>query len=91
MIGNNSLSNHLNAFKNKKEPLKDSPINSPNIISDFISGFGMLLIVIGKILIYGYSTKIIFNTDWNFWKIMCIGVMITLTLDYIHNIFHNKS
>ena len=89
MISNNLLANRLNAFK--QGSLKEGPSSISNeLIYNVISTTGSLFWLIAKILMYGYSTRLIFNTDWNFWNTALIGLTITVTLTYIYNLIHDK-
>lgn len=86
MINDNVLGNRLNEFKQKRDqsPLPDNPL---------FAAFGTLftsLILVFKVFVFGFSTKIVFHTDWSFWELMCIGVTINFLLTYIHDLFHKR-
>lgn len=89
-VKNNSLSDHLNEFKNNKNRLEEKllDVSTKNPIVDFLNSLISLFVFIIKSLIYGFSTKIIFNTYWNFWQVICIGLCISFLLTYIHRIIH---
>jgi hypothetical protein len=87
MIQNNSLGDRLNAFKNNPD-LKIEE-NIPNsVLATFIGNVVSLLVITSKTVVFGYSCKIIFNTHWNFWEVVCIGIAINFVMAYIHNLIH---
>ena len=89
MINDNALSNKLNDFKNNKSLSENS---APSTLNDSILNISntivSLLILLGKGIIYGYSFKIIFTTDWNFISTFSIGLGFLLILEYIFDLFH---
>ena len=90
MLNNDLLSNRLNEFK-KRGPLQEGPSSLSNeLIYNVISTTGSAFWLVAKILMYGYSSRLIFNTDWNFWNTGLIGLTITVTLTYIYNLIHDK-
>jgi hypothetical protein len=92
MISNNLLSDKLNSFKkNKNSPKEDKISPTSNPIFEISSTFFTLIFFIVKLFVYGYSMKLIFSTNWDFLGIICIGLTITLLLDYIHNLIHTTS
>jgi len=56
---------------------------------NFFSSVLTTLIIIFKVFVFGFSTKIIFNTDWPIWSTLCIGVAINFLLAYIDDLVHN--
>jgi hypothetical protein len=88
MINDNVLGNRLNEFK-RKQGSNEPPIPNNPIFAAFSTLFTTILIVF-KTLVFGYGIKIIFSTDWNFWEIACIGVMINFFLTFIHDLIHNN-
>jgi len=94
MINNNILGDKLNNFKNKNtNPLDSSKgfsqLPDNPMISAFVTILSTILFVI-KVLVYGYSLKIIFNTDWNYLSIVCIGLAINFLLNYIQDLISRK-
>jgi hypothetical protein len=89
MIKNDELGKRLNSFKEKNNSTKNSPILSNNPIYDFIALLYTGLGIIIRILAFGYTAKILFNMDWNFLTIICIGFTFNFLLTYIYNIFHD--
>jgi len=90
MIKDNSLSDRLNKFKKKSESPDDeisSLTNNPNSIFYTISSLLAGIIVVLKIFVFGYSMKIIFNTDWSLISTLCIGLGIQFILMYIYDLF----
>ena len=88
MIRNNLLSDKLNEFKNKENNLSDTVVK-PSLMNliNIITGFFILLI---KSIIFGYTIKIIVDTSWNFWEIICIGLSINFLLDFIQQLIHKE-
>lgn len=89
-VKNNSLSDRLNEFKNNKNNLEKQLLEvskEPPIVS-FLNSLISISIFTIKSLVYGFSSKIIFNTFWNFWQVICIGLCISFLLTYIHRIIH---
>jgi hypothetical protein len=88
MIKNESLGDRLNDFKNNKNSTTENiPKNS---VVESLSAIFLALYTVYKVLIFGYSTKIIFNTDWNFWKVACIGIAINLLMSFVSELFYNN-
>jgi len=92
MIEDNKLSDYLNNYKNKdsKSDKEQSLPSLKNPTIDLFSSIITLIAVITKSIIFGYSTKIIFSVDWNFLSTICIGLAITLIINYIYDMFHGK-
>jgi len=91
MIKNESLANRLNDFKNKKDQPKDKlPIASDSIFNTLAVLFTGIMLVV-KIFVFGYSLKLVCNTNWNLLGIVSIGLTINFLLTYIHDLIHKKS
>lgn len=94
-VKSNSLSDRLNEFKNKNKNLLENEsmgINTgKNPVVDFINSIISLFSLFLKSLIFGYSLRILLVTSWNFWSVLCVGLSITFFLNYIHQLFHDKS
>ena len=88
MISNNSLSNHLNTFKNKKDSTQENIPLQVKPMEGFFMPIITVLLLTFKVLVFGYSSKIIFTTDWNFLETICIGTAINLLLIHIEDLFH---
>jgi len=91
MIENKSLGDRLNDYKNSPNQ-PQSPISnnlSNKISSVFITILSAITIAI-KTLVFGYSTKLIFNTDWNFLGIVSIGLMIKFMMTYIYDLIYGQ-
>jgi hypothetical protein len=88
MIKNNTLGDRLNKFKKKKDntPNNFYPTLNKSIL-DILNSVYTIFLLITRILIYGYASKILFTTTWNFWETCCIGLAITLILGYIRGFF----
>jgi hypothetical protein len=91
---NNLLSDRLNEFKNKNQkPSEDEllkEISQKNPLLDFFNSIITLFTFFLKSLIFGYSAKIIFNTNWNLLSILCIGLSISFMFAFIHQLIHNN-
>jgi hypothetical protein len=86
MINDNSLSNRLNEFKKKKSLPEDKSSVPKNSILSFLSGILSGALVILKTVVFGYSVKIIFNTDRNFISTICVGLAITFLMVFIFDL-----
>lgn len=92
-VKNNSLSDKLNEFKNKNQKLLEDElagVKQKNPLADFLNSGLIFFTFILKSIIFGYSSKIVFGTDWNFLSILCIGISISLILSYMHQLIHNN-
>lgn len=89
MIKNNSLSDRLNEFKHQNDPLSDGgpQIHNSSIV-DAITALYSLIIIVFKSVMFGYASKIVFTTGWNFLEVLCIGVTINFLLTFIYNLIH---
>lgn len=90
-IKNESLSDRLNNFKNN--PPSETDITTESVKKSLIKFFSTIITFgafIGRSIIFGYSLKIIFNTNWNFLAFLCIGISLNLLFQYIKDIIHNK-
>lgn len=89
MIKNDALSERLNSFKEGKSPKKSqkTPINP---IYEFAGLIYSGIISVVRILAFGYTAKVLFNTDWNFLTILCIGFTFNFLLTYIYDIIRNR-
>lgn len=87
-LKNESLGNKLTDFKNTKNSPHNITANNITAISEFINSTLAVLIIILKSLIYGYSIKIIFQTEWNFIQFLCIGFSITFIFQFIFELVH---
>jgi len=93
-IKNNSLQDRLNQFKNNQSNSEFNSEETKNIdelkktFIGLISSSLSLITLFIKSLIFGYSTKLIFNTNWNFWGFLCIGFMINILAQYIFHLIH---
>jgi len=94
-IKNSSLGDRLNDFKNKQTSSNpDNPDNPNNYLGNIINTFNSILILVVlfiKSFVFGYSLKLIFNTDWNFFGFLCIGLSINFLLQFIHNLIHTDN
>jgi hypothetical protein len=93
MIDNNALGDRLKDFKNKQNSSNSIP---PEIQerTKLIEGIFTLfagVISVAKVFVFGYATKLIFNTDWNILGIACIGLSINFLLVYIHDLIYNDN
>lgn len=100
-INNNSLSNKLNQYKNKKnisenndssssksedeEFLTTEDTSTSNIFYSLITLFNMVI----KPVVFGYGLKIILNQDWNFFAWVSIGLAIKYILDFIEDLIYS--
>ena len=85
MKQDNLLANHLNNFK-ENIPLEEDTdqITKPSSLSDLIMyNIVAIAILVTRITVFGYSSKILFNTNWNFIETICIGAGITFALTYV--------
>lgn len=86
-MNDNILEKRLNNFKNKLNDKISLPSNP------MFTAFTLLftgIIFLFKALIFGYSIKLIFVTDWNWWQFICVGIAINFLLTYIYDLFRNK-
>ena len=92
MIDDNALGNRLNEFKERKKhpqsPSQSQLSNKP--IISIIETLFTTSILVSKIFVFGYSMKILFYTDWNFWEVACIGLTLNFLLTYIYDLFHRS-
>ena len=90
-IKNESLGDRLNDFKNNPPSETDTNIESvKKSLIEFFSTITTFSAFIGRSIIFGYSLKIIFNTNWNFLAFLCIGISLNLFFQYIKDIIHKK-
>ena len=93
MISNESLGNRLNDFKNQTQIPNPNPQPISKIhnllTSVLIPIFSGITISI-KTLVFGYSAKLIFKTDWNFLGIICIGLLVHFLMTYIYDLVHGE-
>lgn len=96
MIQSNLLADRLNAFKNN-EPIPELETNKEYVYQGteeplplfvtFLTQFINLGLIFVKSLGYGFATKTVFATDWNFWAFLSVGFAIELFLTTILNPF----
>ena len=90
MIKNETLGDRLNEHKdNKDQPKVKYPLASDLIFTTLGTIFGGLLVIL-KVFVFGFSLKIIFNTDWSILSVACIGLAITFLMTYIYDIIHDN-
>jgi hypothetical protein len=84
MKQDNLLANHLNNFK-ENIPLEEEKDQITNqSLSDLIMfNIVAVAILITRVIVFGYSLKILFNSNWNFIETICIGAGLTFALTYI--------
>lgn len=84
MKQDNLLANHLNNFK-ENIPLEEEKDQITNqSLSDLIMfNIVAVAILITRVIVFGYSFKILFNSNWNFIETICIGAGLTFALTYI--------
>jgi hypothetical protein len=83
MKQDNLLANHLNNFK-ENTPLEDTDQITKQSLSDLIMfNIVAVAILITRVIVFGYSFKILFNSNWNFIETICIGAGLTFALTYI--------
>lgn len=84
MKQDNLLANHLNNFK-ENTPLEEEKYQITNqSLSDLIMfNIVAVAILITRVIVFGYSFKILFNSNWNFIETICIGAGLTFALTYI--------
>ena len=94
-IPHDLLGNRLNNFKNKKEESKVPEENNISLFNKYmlntINSVIMIIVLVIKSVVYGYSLKIIFNTDWNFLGILCVGLSINFLKQFIYALVHKIS
>jgi hypothetical protein len=86
MIKNNSLSDRLNSYKQRA----DSNNTSPDVISNVMTSLYIIFLTVTRVFVFGFSAKIIWNTSWKFWEVICVGIAITSIINYITDIFKSK-
>ena len=91
MISNESLGNRLNEFKNQTPNPNPQPISKiqTQLAGAFITILSGITISI-KTLVFGYSAKLIFKTDWNFLGVICIGLLVNFIMTYIYDLVHKE-
>jgi hypothetical protein len=98
MIKNNSLSDRLNQFRNKEATQSNNSTESSeptkpqyNSILELLVTVYSIINTVTRIIVFGYASKFIFNTDWNFLSILCVGFLINYTFSFIYSIFSIKN
>jgi len=92
MIEDNALENKLNDFKKQEE--SSSGDSSPLIVNPYLNLLDELIhliIFLLKVVSFGFSIKIIFNTDWKFLSTVCVGLAITFLLNYIYDLIRDNN
>lgn len=97
MINDNVLADRLNAFRSGDplpEPETQEYLNQLNEVHDKISYINKisyeiinLFFIILRSLAFGYSSKAIFTTNWEFLIILAVGFSIETITSKIFNIF----
>ena len=93
MIKNESLSDRLNEHQSKKDQPNQSKIKYPSgsdLIYTALGTFFTGLLVILKAIVYGFSLKLIFHTDWTILSVVCIGLAINFVMTYIYDLIHDS-
>lgn len=96
-IPHDLLGNRLNNFLNKKEKSKEpKELKEPNnfvgkYLVDTINSVIATIVLLIKSIVYGYSLKLIFHTDWNFLGFLCIGLSINFLIQFIYALIHKIS
>ena len=94
-IPHDLLGNRLNNFLNKKEESSEPKENDNNLASkylvDIINSVIAVVVLLLKSVVYGYSLKLIFHTDWNFIGFLCIGLSINFLTQFIYALVHKIS
>lgn len=94
-IPHDLLGSRLNNFRNKKEESSEPKENNNNLTSkylvDTINGIIAIAVLLIKSIVYGYSLKLIFHTDWNFIGFLCIGLSINFLKQFIYALVHKIS
>jgi hypothetical protein len=103
MIKNDSLENRLNAHREGDEIPKFHNENEESLIKETneqnqkfdIYNFVLYVIEIflffAKSFTYGFSIKLIMNTNWNLFSFMCLGLGITFLLETIASYFNKNN
>ena len=100
MIINNTLSARLNSYKigeiitvpenDSEELLLDEQLTNNSLILQAINYLIDITFFILKCVAFGYSLKIVFNTDWKFVAVAAIGFSIEVMTTKLFNIFHKN-
>ena len=89
MLNNNLLANRLNAYR--QGSLKEDPLSSHTHLSEqLVKTMIDFTALMGKILMYGYTFRILLHSDWSFLSTSLIGLSTVVTLTYIYNLIHDK-
>jgi ABC-type multidrug transport system permease subunit len=98
-IKNTSLSDRLNSFKNKQSILEEEQEHKEDqenyslssSLLDLFNSIIPLIVLFIKSFTFGYTLKLIFNTEWNFLGFLCIGLSINFIFQYINELFQNRN
>ena len=94
-IPHDLLGNKLNSFRNKKEETTEPKENNNDLFTkyvvDTINSIIIIIVLFLKSIVYGYSLKLIFQTDWNFIGFLCIGLSFNFMKQYIYNLIRKNS
>lgn len=86
MMNDNLLANKLNSFKSGDKNILDMQAQTVSGIVLFSKG----ILTIIRSIIFGYSIKTIFQTDWNFWQYLFIGYTFTYIFGSILKLFNKE-
>jgi hypothetical protein len=91
-IKNNPLDERLNDFKNNKSSPEDTQQNFVgNSLQDLLNSFITLLVIFIKSFVFGYSIKLIFNADWRFFGLLCVGLSVNFVFQFLDSLVHNNN
>lgn len=91
MLNNNLLENRLNEYKNKSNSIDENIVSSNKNfkINEILYLFSAFLVMF-RAIVYGYSLKLVFSTDWKWWQFCAIGIALNFFLTYLYDLIHNK-
>jgi len=87
MIQNESLSDRLNDFKkNQQKPETNTNSGYITHINSIVNSLINLFLIFLKSVVFGFGLKTLINADWHFLGYFCIGMSITLLIEFILDI-----
>ena len=90
MIDDNRLADKLNDYRDRKNPTEESDTSRAAELSTAVSLWYELIdlvIIFVNSFAYGYSVKLVANTDWKFWSYMVVGLAINQIVSVLSNTF----
>lgn len=90
MIKDNLLGDKLNEFRKKLDINETRPKSFIDPIFSIINSMLLLITLIGKSIIFGYSIKMLFALNWEFWAFVSVGFTFNYILTFIYDLVRHK-